>query len=109
MRQAIVYYNDTVAGIVIETENGQFEFDYDDTYFSNGNLPAISVTIPKWKQQHYSKHLFPFFFNMLSEGANRKVQCRILKIDENDDFGLLLKTGANETIGAITVEEINGT
>jgi len=109
MRQGIVYYNDIVAGIVSETENGLYEFDYDDIYFSNNNLPAISVTINKLKQQHYSKNLFPFFFNMLSEGANRKTQCRILKVDEDDDFGLLLKTGANETIGAITIEEINGT
>lgn len=109
MRQGVVYYNDVVAGIISEMENGQYEFGYDDYYFSNSNLPAISVTLTKSKQQHYSKNLFPFFFNMLSEGANRKTQCRILKIDEEDDFGLLLKTGATETIGAITIEEINGT
>lgn len=109
MRQGIVYNNDMVAGMVSETENGVYEFNYDDNYFSNSRLPAISVTLPKSKQHHYSKNLFPFFFNMLSEGANRKTQCRILKIDEEDDFGLLLKTGANETIGAITIEEINGT
>ncbi|MBC7867447.1 MAG: HipA N-terminal domain-containing protein [Gloeobacteraceae cyanobacterium ES-bin-316] len=109
MRQGVVYYNDVVAGIISEMENGRYEFGYDDYYFSNSNLPAISVTLTKSKQQHYSKSLFPFFFNMLSEGANRKTQCRILKIDEEDDFGLLLKTGATETIGAITIEEINGT
>ncbi len=109
MRQGIVYNNDIVAGIVSETENGLYEFDYDDNYFSNSSLPAISVTLPKSKQQHHSKNLFAFFFNMLSEGTNRKTQCRILKIDEEDDFGLLLKTGATETIGAITIEEINGT
>jgi serine/threonine-protein kinase HipA len=27
-----------------------------------------------------------------------------LKIDENDDFGLLLATAQNDTIGAITVK-----
>jgi hypothetical protein len=30
-------------------------------------------------------------------------QCRIHKIDENDHFGLLLKTANEETIGAIRV------
>jgi HipA-like protein len=109
MRQGMVYYNDIVAGIIKETGNGSYEFNYDDNYFSNSSLPAISVTIAKSKKQHSSRNLFPFFFNMLSEGTNRKTQCRILKIDEQDDFGLLLKTGANETIGAITVEEINET
>ena len=109
MRQGKVYYNNIVAGIINELSDGSYEFNYDNNYFLNTSFPAISVTIPKSKQLHRSKNLFPFFYNMLSEGNNRKTQCRILKIDEEDDFGLLLKTAAHETIGAITVEEINGT
>lgn len=109
MRQGVVYYNDIVAGTISELEDSSYVFNYEYNYFSNIGLPPISVTIPKIKQVHSSKNLFPFFYNMLSEGNNRKTQCRILKIDEEDDFGLLLKTGAHETIGAITVEEINGT
>ncbi len=106
MRRGIVYYNKVTAGEIIEEVNN-YTFIYDSVYFINTNLPAISVTIPKTKQSHQSPILFPFFYNMLSEGSNRKTQCRILKIDETDDFGLLLKTGANETVGAITVEEKN--
>jgi HipA-like protein len=106
MRQGRVYFNKIVAGIISELDTGEYVFQYDNSYFSNTTLPPISVTLPKKKQNHQSKELFPFFFNMLSEGANRKIQCRILKIDEEDDFGLLLKTAANETIGAISVEEI---
>ena len=45
-----------------------------------------------------------FFYNMLSEGANKALQCTTLKIDENDAFGLLLATADNDTIGAITVK-----
>jgi HipA-like protein len=41
---------------------------------------------------------------MLSEGANKALQCRHLRIDENDSFGLLLATTQWETIGAITVK-----
>jgi HipA-like protein len=106
MRQGRVYFNKIVAGTISELDNGEYVFQYDDSYFSNVTLPPISATLPKKKQNHQSKELFPFFFNMLSEGANRKIQCRILKIDEEDDFGLLIKTAANETIGAISVEEI---
>ena len=43
---------------------------------------------------------------MLSEGVNRKLQCSQLQIDENDYFGLLLATGGNETIGAVSVKSI---
>jgi HipA-like protein len=106
MRQGKVLYNNIVAGILSEPETGGYIFKYDDNYFYNTTLPPVSVTLPKTKQQHQSKDLFPFFFNMLSEGANRNLQCRILKIDGDDDFGLLLKTTANETIGAISVQEI---
>jgi HipA-like protein len=105
MRQGKVFYNNTIAGLLTELDSGEFIFHYDDVYFYNTTLPPISVTIPKQKQQHRSKELFPFFYNMLSEGVNRKLQCRILKIDEEDDFGLLLKTAANETIGAISIED----
>jgi HipA-like protein len=106
MRQGLVYNNNILAGTITEDDNGGFIFHYNDSYFYNTTLPAISVTLPKGKQHHYAKDLFPFFFNMLSEGVNRKLQCRILKIDEEDDFGLLLKTAGNETIGAIHVQEI---
>lgn len=106
MRQGKVFYNNTLAGIITEMDSGEYLFHYDDTYFYNTTLPPISVTLPKEKQQFKSMQLFPFFFNMLSEGANRNLQCRILKIDEEDDFGLLLKTAINETVGAIHVQEI---
>jgi HipA-like protein len=106
MRQGKVLYNNVTAGILSELDTGEYMFHYDDSYFYNTALPPVSVTLPKTKQQHQSKELFPFFFNMLSEGANRNLQCRILKIDEADDFGLLLKTTASETIGAISVQEI---
>jgi serine/threonine-protein kinase HipA len=43
---------------------------------------------------------------MLSEGINRKLQNFYLKIDENDDFGLLLATAQNDTIGAISVKKV---
>lgn len=106
MRQANVKYNNIKAGIITETDEGDYIFHYDDTYFYNTTLPPVSVTLPKGKQHYRAKQLFPFFYNMLSEGANRKIQCRVHKIDEEDDFGLLLKTASNETIGAISIEEI---
>ncbi|MBL0145197.1 MAG: HipA N-terminal domain-containing protein [Chitinophagaceae bacterium] len=105
MRQGEVFYNNILAGVITEMDNGEYLFHYDDAYFYNTTLPPISVTLPKGKQQYKSKKLFPFFFNMLSEGVNRNLQCRILKIDEEDDFGLLLKTANNETVGAIHVQE----
>jgi len=47
-----------------------------------------------------------FFYGMLAEGINKDIQCRLLKIDEEDDFTRLIKTAGEDTIGAITVKEL---
>ena len=81
-------------------------FKYDDKYYNDPNKPAISLTLPKSQKEYCSDFLFPFFFNMLSEGVNRKLQSTQLQIDENDNFGLLMATAQYDTIGAITVKPI---
>lgn len=106
MRLAEVYYNKILAGLLTEKDNGEYIFRYDDKYFQDSSLPAISLTLPKTKQEYRSETLFSFFFNMLSEGANKAIQCQTLRIDEEDYFGLLLATAHTDTIGAITVKKI---
>jgi HipA-like protein len=106
MRKAEVYRNGILAGALTETKNGSYIFTYDINYFNDNRKPGISLTLPKKQMEYTSKHLFPFFYNMLSEGANRVVQSKQLKIDENDFFGLLLATAQYDTIGAITVKQI---
>jgi HipA-like protein len=94
-------------GILLEENRKSYVFVYNDAYFLNHDKPAISLTLPKTQQEYRSPFLFPFFFNLLSEGANRKLQCRQLKIDEEDDFGLLMATAQSDTIGAITVKPLS--
>jgi HipA-like protein len=106
MRQGRVYNNNIIAGTIIETDERQFIFEYDNMYFEDNLMPSICLHLPKTQKQFTSKNLFPFFYNLTSEGANKKIQSLQLKIDENDAFGFLLKTAAHETIGAIRVEEI---
>jgi HipA-like protein len=107
MRRGQVFFNDVLAGEISELNNGSgYVYKYNAAYYNNDRLPAISVTLPKSKQEYRYDTLFPFFFNMLSEGANRKLQCHHLKIDEEDDFGLLLRTTDAESIGAITVKPV---
>ena len=107
MRKLEVYRNNILAGTLTEQEHTGYIFRYEDGYFSDPKMPAISLTIPKTHQEYRADTLFPFFFNMLSEGVNRKLQNRLLRIDENDFFGLLAATAQIDTIGAITVKPIN--
>lgn len=107
MRKAEVYRNGVLAGILTEGLDRTFEFQYISEYFNDSSKPAISLTLPKDRLAFVSAYLFPVFYNMLSEGANRIVQSRQLKIDKNDFFGLLLATAQYDTIGAITIKPIN--
>jgi len=106
MRQVEVYRNGIFAGILAEVNHQQFVFKYDDVYFNDASKPAISLTLPKTQKEYSSKYLFPFFFNMLSEGVNRKLQSKQLRIDEEDNFGLLMATAQFDAIGTITVKPI---
>ena len=106
MRQAEIYNNGILAGILTEENPKSYRFRYDDKYFSDSRKSAISLTLPKSNQEYHSEYLFPCFFNILSEGANKSLQCSLLRIDEDDSVGLLLATAQTDTIGAITVKLI---
>ena len=106
MRKAEVYVKGILAGILREDSDEGYIFTYEDQYMTDDRFCSVSLTLPKSIKEHHSEVLFPFFFNMLSEGSNRSVLLRTLKIDENDHFGLLLATADNDTIGAITIVEI---
>ncbi|HRO45584.1 HipA N-terminal domain-containing protein [Agriterribacter sp.] len=101
-----IYRNGALAGTLTEENRQHFVFRYDDTYFNDANKPAVSLTLPKTQKEYSSEFLFPFFFNMLSEGVNRKLQSTQLRIDEEDNFGLLMATAQHDTIGAVTVKPI---
>lgn len=106
MRTVEIYRNSALVGTLTEENRQQYVFKYDDKYFIDLNKPSISLTLPKTQQEYRSRFLFPFFFNMLSEGANKKLQCKQLRIDEDDNFGLLSATAQYDTIGAVTVKPI---
>lgn len=103
---ANVYINNVLAGVIVENNRNDYIFRYDNTYYQNRSNPPVSLTLPLTRQEHRSTHLFPFSSNMLSEGSNRRIQSRFLKIDENDNFGLLLATAQYDTPGAITIKPI---
>ncbi|MBK5194685.1 MAG: HipA N-terminal domain-containing protein [Proteiniphilum sp.] len=106
MRKANIYCNGIFAGKLEETIDRKYIFRYNQDYFNDSTKPAISLTLSKKEQEYHSDYLFPFFFNMLSEGSNRMTQARLLRIDENDHFGILLATAQYDTAGAITVEPV---
>ncbi len=102
MRRGKVYNRQRLAGVIEELDDGRYRFTYDPEYLADESTEPISLTMPKRRQSYVSDHLFSFFYGLLSEGANRRLQCRLLGIDEDDAFGLLLAT-AGDTIGSVSV------
>lgn len=105
MRRANIYCRGILAGILSQ-DSGGCSFEYLPSYLANSALPAISLTLPKREVAFQSPALFPFFFGLLAEGEDKSLECRLMRIDENDHFTRLLRTCTTETIGGITVEEI---
>lgn len=106
MRQAAVYRNGELVGSLIEDDQRHYRFQYDEKWYVDPQKPAVSLTLPKTQPVYQSTELFPFFFNMLSEGVNRRLQSVQLRVDEADSFGLLLATAQHDTIGAITLRPV---
>lgn len=103
MRELDVYLNNTKAGVLSEKYPGsEYSFQYTAEYL-NSELPPISATLPKQVKPFTAGYIFPFFSNMLPEGANRKAICRSQRIDEKDFFGLLAAMAEKDFIGAVNI------
>jgi serine/threonine-protein kinase HipA len=100
-----VLYNGVPAGL-LEKMGKQYRFTYFEEYLTGNNRP-VSITMPLRKEPYESNMLFPVFANLLSEGVNKKMQCRMLKIDELDYFGLLVATAKEDSIGPLTIKAID--
>ena len=106
MRSAKILIRNAEAGILTQHDDGSFLFRYHEVWVADKNKQPISLTLPKTEQEYHSTFLFPFFFNMLPEGSNKQVACKLNRIDRDDYFGLLMATAKNDPIGAIRVIKI---
>ena len=106
MREAKVLFKDEEAGILTQNDNGSFTFCYLDDWLNDKDKPSISLTLPKGEQPFHSEFLFPFFYNMLPEGSNKQVVCKLNRIDKEDYFGLLMTTAKNDSIGSVRIIKI---
>jgi HipA-like protein len=107
MRQAKVLFKDQEAGVLRQLNDGSFVFSYSDAWLANKQNSSISLTLPKSTAVFHSDFLFPFFFNMLPEGTNKQVVCKLNRIDAEDYFGLLLTVAKYDSIGAVRIIKID--
>ena len=105
MKLEVIYKGKQKAGELWRDDMG-YHFNYEDAFLNDDTARPISVNMPKSQKEYHSKELFHYFQSILSEGENRKKICKALGIDVSDDWGLLVYSCGEVTIGAITVKKI---
>ena len=100
-----VFYGGELAGHIERRDDGRYRFAYQPEYLARPDARPVSLTLPLRREEFVSPVLFPFFSGLLAEGSLKELQCRMHRIDPDDDFTRLLKTARHDVIGAVTVEE----
>lgn len=103
MKQAKVYFQDTLAGILTEDENG-YTFVYSETYIADNCMP-ISLTMPLQAKPFTSDNMFPFFDGLIPEGWLLNIAQANWKINPRDRMSLLLAC-CKDCIGAVSIVDI---
>jgi serine/threonine-protein kinase HipA len=105
MRKGKVFYKDHFAGVIQETNDGEYIFQYDENYISAHSKDFITFNMPVRKKAYADKRLFPFFEGLIPEGWLLDIASKNWKVNENDRMGLLL-TCCNDCIGAVSVKPL---
>lgn len=105
MRKAAIYYNDFLAGMLTETDEGEYTFQYEEKYTKDHPKKCISLTMPVSSKIYTDNRLFPFFEGLIPEGWLLDIASKNWKINQNDRMGLLLACCQN-CIGAVSVHQI---
>lgn len=106
MRKAAIYYKEYLAGILTETDEGEYTFQYEERYVQEHPKECLSLTMPVSVKMYSEKRLFPFFEGLIPEGWLLDIASKSWKINPNDCMGLLLACCQN-CIGAVSVQPIS--
>lgn len=101
MKQAKVFLNNMLAGILTEDDLG-YEFHYDSDYLKSDDAVAVSLTLPLTDKPYRDKVLFPFFDGLIPEGWLLDIAEQSWKISARDRFSLLLAC-CKDCIGNVSV------
>ncbi len=105
MRKANILYKDILAGVLIESDEGEYVFQYNHEYIKKYPAQFITFTMPVRKEAYRERRLFPLFEGLIPEGWLLDIASRNWKINKNDRMGLLLACCQN-CIGAVSVHPI---
>ena len=105
MRKGEVHYKDCLAGVILETDEGEYVFQYDKQYVKKHPEDFITFTMQVTEKPYVDKRLFSFFEGLIPEGWLLDIASENWKINRNDRMGLLFVC-CQDCIGAVSVKPI---
>ncbi|MFK3781588.1 type II toxin-antitoxin system HipA family toxin [Agrobacterium sp. NPDC089420] len=100
--QLDVYFQDAKAGSLRQSERGELDFSYDESYLSGNRACNISHSMPLRAERFGGEVVRSFFSGLLPDGNARRRLADILGVSAGDTFGLLKEIG-RECAGAIGI------
>lgn len=104
MKELVVTLAGVRAGRLVQKDNGNLQFRYDEGYSG----PPISYAMPVQAEAHPHRLCQAVFGGLLLEGDGRATLARVLGVSPNNDFGLLEEVG-RDVAGAVAVLETDET
>ncbi len=104
IRRASIYLRGVLAGLLEKQASDHYSFQYDSQYLHSSQPIPIACAFPLRAEPYPSKHLHPFFDNLILEGWLLSYAEKVFHIDKKNRFGLLMVTGRS-TIGAVSIHE----
>lgn len=105
MRRGEVFYKNILAGMITETDEGEYIFQYDEQFVNEHPGNFITFSMPVRLKPYTEKRLFSFFEGLIPEGWLLNIASESWKINRNDRMGLLLACCQN-CIGAVSVKPV---
>ena len=105
MRSARIYYKEYEDGILTETDDGLYIFQYHPAYVKEFPAQFICFSMPVTDKPYKENSLFPFFEGLIPEGWLLDIAATNWKINKSDRMALLLACCSN-CIGAVSVQPI---
>lgn len=96
-----VYLHEQLVGLMVQDDNGDMVFDYNESWINNPNAMPLSLSLPLRKERYSRRECEGFFDGILPEDENRRIIARNLGISAKNDFAMLEKIGG-ECAGAVT-------
>ena len=88
-------------GTLVQNNQGDILFEYDEHYLSNPAALPLSQSLPLAKKRFNRRECRPFFAGVLPEESKREIIARNLGVSARNDFAMLEQIGG-ECAGAVT-------